>query len=368
MDAAQLRLKMPDIPPLDPGCLGNRDTQKPSSVAAWNLEHMDCLGRLKSVSKAKAVAGRVIKELQEKRRKAQARQKEAEAKAAGRPPLPRGCRPAGHPALAARALPAAAERGADRQWSDQLTMRFRIVALCSGARVDYAFPHSGGPPMSDLARLAEGLLRAVLIDASPGPGLSAGVLGLLDAACRVAPRGPATYRRRARPAGASRPLAGLEVLAFRPRRGHEAAQVRLLENARPAGLEVLTVPAGWVDESPRAARPARPREGDFVASLRYARAGEGQAAGERRGLPPPSSSANPSPADVSAAKLEAVVRLLLGAESDWELLWARQHAQAVAEMSDAQVLALARGEVKKTAAGGPLRHARRGDFLDMLRS
>jgi hypothetical protein len=61
------------------------------------------------------------------------------------------------------------------------------------------------------------------------------------------------------------------------------------------------------------------------------------------------------------------VRLLVGAESDEDLERARKDAQAVVEIPDEDVLALARGD-DLPLAGGPLRHARKGDFLDSLRA
>lgn len=65
MDAAEIRLKIPDLPDPDPASQQVVD----SEPAAWNEHHMRQLGRLASPSKAKAVAERVVKEVREKRRK-----------------------------------------------------------------------------------------------------------------------------------------------------------------------------------------------------------------------------------------------------------------------------------------------------------
>ena len=64
IDAAQIRLKLPDLP--EPECPQVGDTDKDSAPLAWNERQMRELGRLKSPTKARAVAERVVKEVKEK--------------------------------------------------------------------------------------------------------------------------------------------------------------------------------------------------------------------------------------------------------------------------------------------------------------
>jgi len=180
--------------------------------------------------------------------------------------------------------------------------------------------------MSDLARLAQGLLLAIHADASPGPGLSAGVRGLLDAVCEAAPglRGLGEQelaRQRRRRGGARRPeAAGGRAGATAP--GADAAPQGAAAPwwyARPGGFL-----REFCDEVAQAGREAARRPWTFARAARGAPA--------------------PDDGDMNASRLEAIVRLLLGAETDEELERARGQAQAVAAMSDQEVLALAQAE------------------------
>src|SRR6516162_9029924 len=179
--------------------------------------------------------------------------------------------------------------------------------------------------MSDLARLAQGLLLAIHADASPGPGLSAGVRGLLDAVCEAAP-GPG--RDAAKLLGFLRGLGG----ARRPEAaGGRAGATAPGADAAPQGAAApwwYARPGGFLrefcDEVAQAGREAARRPWTFARAARGAPA--------------------PDDGDMNASRLEAIVRLLLGAETDEELERARGQAQAVAAMSDQEVLALAQAE------------------------
>ena len=191
--------------------------------------------------------------------------------------------------------------------------------------------------MSDLARLAQGLLLAIHADASPGPGLSAGVRGLLDAVCEAAP-GPG--RDAAKLLQFLRGLGEQELARQRRRRGGarrpEAAGGRAGATAPGADAAPQGAAAPWwyarpggflrefCDEVAQAGREAARRPWTFARAARGAPA--------------------PDDGDMNASRLEAIVRLLLGAETDEELERARGQAQAVAAMSDQEVLALAQAE------------------------